>query len=63
MLYSIKNIQDLEYLNEKVSLQSQLKPLRLQDQLRKQNFNDDMTKVFEPLSATLKDVSEHVTKR
>ena len=33
MLYSIKNIEDLEKLNELVSLQDQVKAVRLQDKL------------------------------
>ena len=38
MLYSIKNREDLENLNELVSLQDQVKVVRLQDKLGKQNF-------------------------
>ena len=62
MLYSFKNIEDLENLNELVSLESQIKAVRLQDKLRKQNFHEDMNKVFEPVTETNKDVSESVTK-
>ena len=62
MLYSLKNIEDLENLNELFSLESQIKAVRLQDKLRKQNFHEDMNKVFEPVTETNKDVSESVTK-
>ena len=62
MLYSIKNIEDLQILNELVSLESQVKAVRLQDKLGKQNFHEDMEKVFESVTKTLKDVSEEVTK-
>ena len=44
MLYSIKNIEELEKLNELVSLQNQLKVDRLQGMLGKQNFHEDMKK-------------------
>ena len=62
MLYSIKNIEELEKLNELVSLQNQVKIDRLQDKLGKQNFHEDMKKVFEPVTKSIKDVSEEVTK-
>ena len=38
MLYSIKNVKDLEKLEELVSLQSQVKAVRLQDKLGKKIF-------------------------
>ena len=38
MLYSIKDREDLENLNELVSLQDQVKVVKLQDKLGKQNF-------------------------
>ena len=57
-----KNIDDLENLNELVSLQSQVKGVKLQDNLGKQTFHEDMKKVFEPVSKSIKDVSEEVTK-
>ena len=62
MLFPIKNREDLEKLNEAVSLQNQVKVVRLQDKLGKQNFHEDMTKVFEPLTDTLKKTSENITK-
>ena len=61
-MYSNKNWGDLEHLNELVSLQNQVKAVRLQDKLGKQNFHEDMKKVFEPVTKTIKDVSEDVTK-
>ena len=62
MLFPIKDREDLEKLNEAVSLQNQVKVVRLQDKLGKQNFHEDMTKVFEPLTDTLKKTSENMTK-
>ena len=62
MLFPIRNREDLEKLNESVSLQNQVKVVRLQHKLGKQNFHEDMTKVFEPLTDTLKKTSENITK-
>ena len=50
MLYSIKNVDDLENINELASLQNQVKAVRLQDKLGKQNFHENMKKVFEPVT-------------
>ena len=62
MLYSIKNFEDLQKLNELVSLEHQVKAVRLQDKLGKQNIHEDMKKVFELVTKSIKDVSEEVTK-
>ena len=62
MLFPIKDREDLEKLNEAVSLQNQVKVVRLQGKSGKQNFHEDMTKVFEPLTDTLKKTSENITK-
>ena len=56
MLFPIKNREDLEKLNELVSLQNQVKAVRLQDKLGKQHFHEDMKKVYEPLTDTVKNV-------
>ena len=60
MLYAIKNVDDLENLNELASMQNQVKLVRLQDKLGKQNFQEDMKKVFEPVSESIEDVSEEI---
>ena len=62
MLYSIKNKEVLEKLNELVSLESQVKAVRSQHKLGKQNFHEHMKKVFEPVTKSIKDVSEEVTQ-
>ena len=62
MLYSIKDREDLENLEEVVSLQDQVKVVRLQDKLGKQNFHEDMKKVFEPVTKSLENTSEILTK-
>ena len=43
-------------------MQNQVEKVRLQDKRGKQNFHEDMKKVFEPVTNTTKDVSEEVTK-
>ena len=62
MLYSIKDRDDLENLNELISLQDQVKTVRSQDKLGKQNFHEDMKKVFELVTNSLENTSENLTK-
>ena len=62
MLYSIKDRKDLENLEEFFSLQDQVKVVRLQDKLVKQSFHEDIKKVFEPITKSLENTSENLTK-
>ena len=62
MMFPMRNVEDLQNLNEAVSLQSQVKVVRIQDQLGKQNFHEDLKEVFEPITNTLKKTSENETK-
>ena len=62
MLYSIKFREDLDKLEELASLQDQVKVVRLQDKLGKQNFHEDMKKVLEPVTKSLENTSENLTK-
>ena len=62
MLFAIINREDLKILNKLASLQDQVKAVRLQDKLGKQNFHEGMKKVVEPVTKTIKDVSGDVTK-
>ena len=62
MLFPIKDREDLEKLNKLVSLQDQVKVVRLQDKLGKQNFHENMKKLYEPLTDTIKNTSENITK-
>ena len=62
MLFPITEREDLEKLNELVSLQDQVKVVRLQDKLGKQNFHEDMKKVFEPVTKSLENTSQDITK-
>ena len=61
MIYSIKDREDSKDLNESASLQNQVQAKRLQDKLCKQNFHEDMKKFFEPVTKSIKDVSEEVS--
>ena len=53
MMFPIRNVEDLQNLNEAVSLQSQVNVVRLQDKLGKQNFHEGLKEVFEPNSKSL----------
>ena len=62
MSYSIKDREDLENLEESVSWQSQVKAVRLQDKLGKQNFHEDMKKLFETVTKSHENTSQDITK-
>ena len=62
MLFAINNREDLEKLNELVTLQDQVKIDRLQDKLGEQNFHENMRRVFEPVTKSLETTSENLTK-
>ena len=53
-MFSVKNREYAEKLNELVLLQSQVKALSLQDQLVKQNSLEKMKNVFETVTDTVK---------
>ena len=62
MLYSIKNIEDLKDLNELVTLQDQVKAEKLQDKLGEQNYHQKSEKLFEPITKSLENTSQDITK-
>ena len=62
MLYSIKDRDGLEKINDLVSLEDQVQVLRLQDKLGKQNFHDNMKKVFKPVTKTPANTSQDKRK-
>ena len=59
---SLKILEELEKLNEFVSLQNQVNEIRLKEKLGKQDFHGDMNRVFESVTKSNKGVSEEVTK-
>ena len=62
MLYSSKDREDLELLNKLASLQDQVKAVRLQEKLGKQNFHEGMKKVFEPVTKSIENTSQDIRK-
>ena len=52
----------MEKLEKLASLQNQGKVVRLQDKHGKQKFHEDMKKVFEPVTKSLENTSEKLTK-
>ena len=62
MMFPIKNVEDLQKLNKIVSLETQVKAVRLQYKLGEQNYQHNLKKLQEPLIDTIKDTSEKVTK-
>ena len=59
MLYSIKNIEDLQIL---ASLQNQIQEVILQNKLGEQNYHEDAEKIFEPMTDAIKNTSQDITK-
>ena len=62
MLYSNKNVEDLQKLNELLSLENQVNEVRLQDWLGTQNYHEDSKKLFKPMIDAIKSTSEKITK-
>ena len=62
MLYSIKDREDFKNLEELFSLENQVKVVKLQDKLGKQNFHENLEKLFEPVTKSLENTSENITK-
>ena len=54
MLYSIKNVEDLQKLNELISLKNQVQEVRLQGRLDEQIYHEDAKKLFRPMTEELK---------
>ena len=62
MLYPIRNVEDLQNLNDAVLLQNQVQEVRLQNRLGDQNYHEDMNKLFKPMTDAIKNTSENITK-
>ena len=62
MLYSIKNVEVLQNKNKLVSLQDQVNEVRLQKKLGEQNYHQNTSKLFEPMTDAIKTDSQNVLK-
>ena len=62
MMFPIKNIEDLQKLNELISLKNQVQEVRLQDKLGDQNYHEDAKKLFKPMTDAIKNTSKNITK-
>ena len=62
MLFPIRNIEDLQNLNDAVSLQKQVQQVRLQNKLGDQNYHENINKFFKPMTDEIKKTSENITK-
>ena len=62
MIYSIKNKDDLKNLEELNDLQSKAKEDRLIEKIVKQGFHYDVKDFFEPITDSIKNTSEDITK-
>ena len=49
-------------MEELATLQNQVKVVRLQDELGKQNFHENLNKVFEPVTKSLENTSQVIGK-
>ena len=62
MLASIKNVEDLKDLHELVTLQDQVKAVKLQDKVGEQIYHQKSEKLFEPITKSLENTSQDITK-
>ena len=62
MLNSNKDREDLQNLEELNSLEGQVKAVRLQHKLGKQNFHEDMKKLFELVTKSIENTSQDISK-
>ena len=46
MMFPIKDREDLQKLNELISLKNQVQEVRLQDKLGEQNYHEDAKKII-----------------
>ena len=62
MLFPIKNREDLEKLKKISYTAKSSKGCKITRKLGKQNFHENIKKLYEPLTNTIKDISENITK-
>ena len=61
-MYSIKKVDDSEKVEELALLRNKVDDVRLQDKLGQQNFHEDIKKLYQPLTDTIENPSEKLTK-
>ena len=61
-MFALNNREGLEKLGELASLQNQVQEVTVQDQLGEQNYHQNVKKLYEPLTDTIKNTSENLTK-
>ena len=62
MMFPIKDREDLQKLNELILLKDQVREVKLQDKLGDQNYHEDATKLFKPMTEEIKNTSEKIIK-
>ena len=62
MLYSFKNVEDLQKLNELILLKDQVREIKLQNKLGEQKYYEDVKKIFRPMTDEIKNTSENRAK-
>ena len=59
---SINNIENLDKLKQTALLENQVKEVRLQDKFGDQNYQQNASKLFEPMTDAIKNTSDNITK-
>ena len=62
MNFSIRKKDEIKHLDELDDLQSKVKQVRIVEKLGKQGYHYDIKELFEPITDTIKDISEDVTR-
>ena len=62
MMFPIKDREGLQKINELISLKNQVQEIILQNKLGEQNYHEDATKIFKPMTDAIKNTSENISK-
>ena len=62
MMFPIRNVEDLQKLNEAIPLQNQVHEVGLQEKLGEQKYHEDAEKLFKPMTDVIKNTSGNITK-
>ena len=63
MMLTFKNVEEFQKLNDWISLENQVKVVRLQDKLGERNYYHDRNKLLELMTDAIKNTSQDVTKK